>query len=54
IEAQTFGRERRRITASFGVSSYPEDGVYKDDLIKKADDALYHSKSAGKNRVTPA
>ncbi|RLD16834.1 MAG: hypothetical protein DRI36_05105 [Caldiserica bacterium] len=54
IEGQRFGKERRKVTASFGVSSYPEDGVYKDDLIKKADDALYRSKRAGKNRVTPA
>jgi len=54
IEAQTFGKEKRRVTASFGVSSYPEDGVYKDVIIKKADDALYTAKKDGKNKVVAA
>src|ERR1044071_9635605 len=41
-----------RVTASFGIASYPEsksrDG---EDLVRKADRALYRAKKTGKNRV---
>lgn len=37
-------------TASFGVSLYNKDESVKD-IIKRADDALYEAKVAGKNRV---
>jgi diguanylate cyclase (GGDEF)-like protein len=41
-----------RITASFGVSSLPEDiAAAPDDIVKTADEALYTAKRAGKNRV---
>jgi diguanylate cyclase (GGDEF)-like protein len=40
------------ITVSGGVSSYPEDGSTKEDIIKSADDVLYSEcKNKGKNRV---
>lgn len=38
------------ITASIGISFYPDDGVDVDDLIRRADRALYEAKGAGKNR----
>lgn len=39
------------VTISLGISSY-EKGMHKrEDLIKKADDALYQAKQNGKNRV---
>lgn len=38
------------ITASFGISSYSENNSLKE-LLLKADDAMYLSKSKGKNRV---
>lgn len=41
------------ITFSAGVSSFPEDGDLMFDLLKKADKAMYQSKVAGRNRVTP-
>lgn len=40
------------ITISFGIATYPDHGNNAEDLISKADQALYHSKRAGRNRVT--
>jgi len=34
-----------------GVSSFPDDGNAKAELIKAADQALYEAKRQGKNRV---
>ncbi len=39
-----------KISMSFGLASFPEDAKNKDDLIKKADQALYHAKARGRNR----
>ncbi len=40
-----------RVTASFGIASYPEDGVSVDDLLVKADERLYKAKARGKNKI---
>lgn len=37
------------ITASIGVSMYPKDGQTAEELIKKADKAMYEAKNQGKN-----
>ncbi len=43
----------RRVTASFGIASLPEDvAPSADELIRAADEALYAAKRAGKNRVS--
>jgi diguanylate cyclase (GGDEF)-like protein len=42
------------ITASFGVAGLPEDAVVPDELIRKADRALYMAKAHGRNRVQSA
>ncbi|MFQ3549001.1 MAG: diguanylate cyclase [Armatimonadota bacterium] len=39
------------ITVSMGISTYPEDGTTPNELIEKADKALYHAKITGRNRV---
>jgi len=41
----------KNITVSIGVSSFPEDGEKKEDVIAKADKALYEAKRIGKNRT---
>jgi len=40
-----------KITASIGVACYPEDATNKEELIKKADAALYKAKGGGRNKV---
>ncbi len=43
------------VTVSVGVASAsPADGITPKDLLARADDALYESKSRGRNRVTVA
>jgi two-component system, cell cycle response regulator len=42
------------ITASVGAASYPASAGDADALVRAADDALYRSKRAGRNRVTVA
>ncbi len=43
-----------KVTASYGISGYPGDGVGVETLVKKADMAQYTSKSQGRNLVTLA
>jgi diguanylate cyclase (GGDEF)-like protein/PAS domain S-box-containing protein len=37
------------ITTSLGISCYPRDGEAPEELIKKADLAMYHAKAQGRN-----
>jgi predicted signal transduction protein with EAL and GGDEF domain/FixJ family two-component response regulator len=37
------------VTASIGISLYPEDGDDSSSLLKYADTAMYHAKNCGKN-----
>lgn len=41
-----------QFNASIGVSIFPKDGDQVDDLLRKADLAMYHSKEQGRNRIT--
>ena len=41
--------ERVHLSASVGVVVYPDDGSIAEDLLKKADIAMYAAKKAGKN-----
>jgi len=43
------GDKPLRLTASIGVSLYPEDNVDPDILLRHADHAMYMAKAAGKN-----
>ncbi len=40
-----------KLTASFGIASFPEDATNVDELINKADKAMYKVKKAGKDGV---
>lgn len=54
IEQNTFLKKdgyALKLTASFGVASYPESAKSKEDLIKLADDAMYRVKYQTRNAV---
>jgi len=43
-----------RLTASFGVAAYPEHAKTKEELVRMADEAMYHAKGRHPNTVTLA
>lgn len=43
-----------KLTVSVGLAVCPTDGLTLDDLVRRADDAMYQAKSQGKNRVVAA
>ena len=43
-----------RLTASIGISSFPEDGHTFTSLVHAADVALYEAKANGRNRIVAA
>ena len=46
------GDPGKKITASFGIASFPDDGIRQfTALLKKADERLYLAKTSGRNRV---
>ncbi|MGR9053056.1 MAG: bacteriohemerythrin [Gammaproteobacteria bacterium] len=46
------GAEYVFISASIGITYYPEDGTSKEDLLRHADQAMYQAKKDGRNRTT--
>jgi diguanylate cyclase (GGDEF)-like protein/PAS domain S-box-containing protein len=53
----TLGDEVAYVSASIGITLYPNDATEIEDLIKNADQAMYAAKNEGKNRYhyfTPA
>ena len=56
IETRVIGFNGKAIpvTASFGVASFPESAVSREELFPAADKALYKAKAEGRNRVRSA
>ena len=55
IESTTYLASRGlavKVTASFGIATYPEDAGDLAALLHEADSPLYRSKGAGKNTIT--
>ena len=48
-EPFTFDDHEQNVTASIGVTIYPEDGGDADALINNADTAMYLAKDDGRN-----
>ncbi|MDD5181008.1 MAG: PAS domain S-box protein [Gallionellaceae bacterium] len=51
------GNEVAYVSASMGITLYPDDATEVEDLLKDADQAMYVAKNAGRNRLsyfTPA
>ena len=53
VEAQrlVLRREKTQMTVSIGVASFPKDARLLEELIYRADQALYEAKSKGSNQV---
>lgn len=47
-----YGEARLSISGSIGIADYPQDGSTYDDLIQRADSAMYHAKRIGKNTIS--
>ncbi len=58
VERKDFPDEKTQpegsITISLGVATFPDDGITIDELVRRADDALYRAKRKGRNRVEVA
>jgi diguanylate cyclase (GGDEF)-like protein/PAS domain S-box-containing protein len=50
LEPYSIDNHLLQLTASIGVSVYPEDGADPESLIQCADTAMYHAKEKGRNR----
>jgi len=55
VKKQVFSAERNefQITVSIGISTSHDNIRSKEELIEKADKALYHAKKTGRNRSVP-
>jgi diguanylate cyclase (GGDEF)-like protein len=46
------GQRTEQLTVSIGLSTYPGTAADREDLLRRADDALYVVKRSGRNRVS--
>jgi diguanylate cyclase (GGDEF)-like protein len=54
VETYRFPGVPVKVSISAGVAEFPTHGRSRDELVAAADAALYASKEAGRNRVSPA
>ncbi|MBU3143383.1 diguanylate cyclase [Clostridium sp. CF012] len=50
IENKKMLGSKRELTVSMGIATYPNHGKWKQELVEKADQALYVAKANGRNR----
>ncbi|MBZ9686544.1 diguanylate cyclase [Clostridium estertheticum] len=50
IENKKILGSKRELTVSMGIATYPNHGKWKQELVEKADQALYVAKANGRNR----
>jgi diguanylate cyclase (GGDEF)-like protein len=52
IEArESFNDIKTKVTITGGIASYPIDGSSENELLRKADQALYRAKKVGRNNI---
>ena len=51
FESETIDGAALALTLSGGIATWPEDGAYAQDLLQRADAALYRAKRFGRDRV---
>lgn len=54
LPIRILNEDRVQLTASLGFASFPNDVNAKEDLLSRADQALYRAKQTGRNRVCQA
>ena len=54
IRVVLHGRELPRVTISAGVAAFPRHGPSWEEVLARADEALYRAKEAGRDRVVEA
>ncbi|MDV2453312.1 sensor domain-containing diguanylate cyclase [Xanthomonas hortorum] len=54
LQVMADGVSLPKITASFGAASFPEHAGNATQLLRRADEALYRAKQAGRNQVVSA
>jgi len=50
----THGQSLGQVTVSIGVATFPDDGAEPEDILTRADEALYAAKNGGRNQVCAA
>ena len=48
----TLGDDLAYVSASIGITFFPQDATSPIDILKNADQAMYHAKDAGRNRFS--
>ena len=51
LEVPVLKDKKVKTTASFGIATFPDDGISSDDLLIASDERLYKAKRRGKNTV---
>jgi diguanylate cyclase (GGDEF)-like protein len=52
VAERTFGEQALRVSVSIGYATTPTDAADPQELVKRADQALYHAKARGKDRTS--